>query len=129
MDILPQLILLLLLIILNALFSLAEIAVISANDTKTSALAEQGDKRAKILAKLKSKPARFIFTVQVITTLAGLFGSTFAATYFAPRITSAIISAGVKIPVSTLNTVFIILIIYCGKFRSDFILIHTQRFT
>ena len=66
------------LIALNAVFACAEIAVISANETTLENLAEQGDKRAKKLRRLTAQPARFLATIQVAITLAGLLGSAFA---------------------------------------------------
>ena len=53
------------LILLNAVFACAEIAVISMNDNKMEKMAEEGNKRAKRLVKLTSQPARFLATIQV----------------------------------------------------------------
>ena len=49
------------LILLNAVFASAEIAVISINDAKLARMAAEGDKRAVRLARLTSQPARFAF--------------------------------------------------------------------
>lgn len=46
------------LIFLNAVFASAEIAVISANETKMQKMAEKGDKRASRLVKLTSQPGQ-----------------------------------------------------------------------
>ena len=70
-SILGKLLLQLFLIILNALFAAAEIAVISMNDAKMEKLAAEGDKRAKRLSRLTDQPARFLATIQVGITLAG----------------------------------------------------------
>ena len=53
------------LILLNAVFACAEIAVISMNDSRLAKLAAEGDKRAVRLARLTSQPARFLATIQV----------------------------------------------------------------
>jgi CBS domain containing-hemolysin-like protein len=58
------------LIVINAIFACAEIAIISINDTKLAKLTAQGDKRAIRLSKLTSQPARFLSTIQVGITLA-----------------------------------------------------------
>lgn len=71
------------LIFLNATFASAEIAVISMNDNRLAKLAQDGDKRALRLAALTRQPARFLATIQVAITLAGLLGSAFAAESFA----------------------------------------------
>ncbi len=112
MDIIPQLLLQLFLIALNAVFACAEIAVISLSDAKTASLAEQGNKKALRLSKLKSDPARFLATIQVAITLSGFLGSAFAADNFAGYIVDALVKSGVSefIPVSTLNTLSVIVI-------------------
>ena len=63
------------LIILNAIFASAEIAVLSMNETKLERMAEQGNGRAKRLVRLIQEPARFLATIQVAITLSGFLGS------------------------------------------------------
>jgi len=67
------------LIMLNAIFACAEIAVISMNDTKLAKMAAEGDKRAIRLEKLTAQPARFLATIQVAITLAGFLSSASAS--------------------------------------------------
>lgn len=97
------------LIALNAIFASAEIAVISMNEPKLEKMAEDGDKRAKRLARLTKEPARFLATIQVAITLAGFLGSAFAAENFSEPIVNWLVSLGVKIPVKTLNSIAVIL--------------------
>ena len=63
------------LIILNAIFASAEIAVLSMNETKLERMAEQGNGRAQRLVRLTQEPARFLATIQVAITLSGFLGS------------------------------------------------------
>ena len=98
------------LIILNAVFACAEIAVISFNENKLAMLADKEDKRAARLIKLTSQPARFLATIQVAITLSGFLGSAFAAENFSGILVDAILKTGVNIPYSTLNTIMVILI-------------------
>lgn len=95
-DILPQLILQVILIALNAIFAAAEIAIISMNDAKLEAMAKKGDKRAKRLAKITSTPARFLSTIQVAITLAGFLSSAFAADNFSEPLVNRIMSLGIN---------------------------------
>ncbi len=95
MDILPQILLQIFLIALNAVFAAAEIAVISINDTKLASLAAKGNKKAVRLARLTSSPARFLATIQVAITLSGFLGSAFAADNFAVRLVDFLLSVGV----------------------------------
>ena len=67
------------LIALNAIFASAEIAVISTNETKLKKMAQDGDKRAGRLVNLTEQPARFLATIQVAITLAGMLSSAVAA--------------------------------------------------
>lgn len=98
-----QLLLQAVLILLNAVFACAEIAVISMNDMKLEQLAAQGDRRAIRLSRLVSQPARFLATIQVAITLSGFLGSAFAADNFAARLTEWLLSLGIPVPASTLR--------------------------
>ncbi|MFR1555283.1 MAG: CNNM domain-containing protein, partial [Coriobacteriales bacterium] len=98
------------LIFLNAVFASAEIAVISANETKMQKMAEKGDKRASRLVKLTSQPAKFLSTIQVAITLAGFLGSAFAADNFAKPLVKILMNAGISIPESVVNSVCVVLI-------------------
>lgn len=92
-TIVRQLLLQLILILLNAFFAATEIAVISLNDNKVRALAEDGDKKARKMLKMIEDPTKFLSTIQVGITLAGFLGSAFAADNFADILTNAIIKA------------------------------------
>ena len=98
------------LILLNAVFACAEIAIISMNDTKLAKMAADGDKRAIRLAKLTSQPARFLATIQVAITLSGFLGSAFAAENFSGVIVDFLVGLGVTIPVNILDSAAVILI-------------------
>lgn len=104
------LILQIVLIALNAVFACAEIAVLSINETKLERMAEQGDRRAKRLFKLTREPARFLATIQVAITLSGFLGSAFAADNFSEPLVDWIVSLGVSLPRTTLDSAAVILI-------------------
>ncbi len=98
------------LILLNAVFACAEIAVISMNDTKLAKMAAEGDKRAKRLAHLTSQPARFLATIQVAITLSGFLGSAFAAENFSGVLVDFLVGLGVPIPADVLDSIAVVLI-------------------
>ena len=100
------------LIFLNAVFASAEIAVISTNETKLHKMAEKGDRRAKRLTRLTSQPSKFLSTIQVAITLAGLLGSAFAADNFAQPLADALYRAGVPLSQAALKTICMILITF-----------------
>lgn len=103
-------ILLVVLIFLNAVFASAEIAVISMNDAKLNKMASDGDKRAIRLIELVGEPSRFLATIQVAITLAGLLSSAFAADKFAQPIVAAIMNTGTSVSQSLISNVVVILI-------------------
>ena len=107
-----QLILQLVLILINAFFASAEIAVVSLNSSKLKADAEEGDRRAARLLRLLEAPTAFLSTIQIAITLAGLLGSAFAATNFADRLTNFLVldRGFTAIPAHSLNTLIVILI-------------------
>lgn len=98
------------LILLNAIFACAEIAIITMNDNKLTKLAAAGDKRAVRLVKLTEQPARFLATIQVGITFAGFLGSAFAASSFSDELTGLFIRLGSTISETTLATLSVILI-------------------
>ena len=109
-NLFAQLFLQIVLIMLNAVFACAEIAVISFNDAKLAKLAQDGNKKAIRLARLTSQPARFLATIQVAITLSGFLGSAFAADNFASLLSEAL--QGLKLPISpaTLNSISVVII-------------------
>lgn len=83
MDTFYQLLLQLVLILLNAFFAATEIAIISLNEKKVKARADNGNKKAIKLLKIIKEPTKFLSTIQIGVTLAGFLGSAFAADNFA----------------------------------------------
>lgn len=88
-----QILLQIILIALNAFFAATEIAVISLNEKKVRALAEDGNKKALKMLKIIEEPTQFLSTIQIGITLAGFLGSAFAADNFAEVLSSAISKA------------------------------------
>lgn len=91
-NILLKLFLLVVLIFMNAFFAASEIALISLNDSKMKKLAEEGNKRAKQIVKLTGEPSKFLATIQVGVTVAGLLASAVAAESFSDPLTNWIMS-------------------------------------
>ena len=67
-----QILILLGLILVNGLFSMAEIALVSARKTRLETQANKGDKQAKEALELANKPDTFLSTVQIGITLIGI---------------------------------------------------------
>lgn len=58
-------ILIFLLILINAFFASAEMAIVSLNKTKLNLLADEGNKKALLLQKILKDPNNFLSTIQV----------------------------------------------------------------
>lgn len=110
-----KLLLLFLLIMVNALFAMSEIAIISLNDAKLERQAKEGNKKAAQILKLTANSSGFLSTIQIGVTLAGFLTSALAAQSFAVNLTDAICATPVAdvIPravISGVSTVLITLI-------------------
>lgn len=75
-----QILFLAVLILINAFFASAEMAIVSVNRNKVKILAQDGNKKAKLLLHLYEEPNKFLSTIQVAITLAGFLASASAAT-------------------------------------------------
>ncbi len=106
------------LIFLNAVFASAEIAVLSTNTAKLEKLSEQGNKKAKRLLILTSNSSKFLSTIQVAITLAGLLGSAYAADNFAEPLVGLLLSLGITLSAETLKTICVFLITILLSFFS-----------
>ncbi len=67
-----ELLIIALLILLNGVFSMAEIALVSARKTRLEVQANKGDKKAKDALALANHPDHFLSTVQIGITLIGI---------------------------------------------------------
>ena len=105
-----RLLLLIVLVLINGLFSCAEIAVLQVGDAKLRKLSEEGNKRADQLLRLTVEPAKFLSTIQVAITLAGFLSSAYAADSFAVPFTDLILLTGLPVPRKVLENIVIILI-------------------
>ncbi|MFK7962489.1 MAG: hemolysin family protein [Burkholderiaceae bacterium] len=70
-----EIVLLLILIVLNGVFAMSELALVAARKTRLTSAEASGDTRAKAAIKLKQDPTRFLSTVQIgITSISILNG-------------------------------------------------------
>jgi putative hemolysin len=67
-----ELLIILLLVLLNGIFSMSEIALVSSRKSRLEAAAKNGDSSAKAALHLANSPTRFLSTVQIGITLIGL---------------------------------------------------------
>src|SRR5579859_4680732 len=72
-----EVIIVLFLILLNGMFAMAEIAVVSSRKSKLQKLANEGNKNAQTALNLAKSPNRFLPTMQIGITLIGVFAGAF----------------------------------------------------
>jgi len=89
-NILIQLVVILVLMLINAFFAGAEMALVSVNKSRLNMLSEEGNKKAKLIQKLLNEPTRFLSTIQVAITLSGFFASASAATGISKSLASSL---------------------------------------
>lgn len=107
-TILPKLALLLALVLVNAFFAASEIAIVTFNDNKLKKLADDGNKKAKMLVKMVSEPSKFLSSIQVGVTLSGFLASASAAEQFQPMLTKAL--SFIPIQTSVLSGIALLII-------------------
>ena len=105
-----QLLVQIILILINAFFAATEIAVISLNANKLRKLEEEGDKLAPKLLHMVEDSSGFLSTIQIAITLSGFLGAAFAGDAFAEYLTTWLLSLGVGIPASVLNTISLVVV-------------------
>ena len=103
-----ELLLLVVLIGINALFAASEIAFLSLNRNKVEKEAKNGNKKYIKIKKILENPSSFLSTIQIGITLAGFLASAFAAETFADYIVDKL--SYLDISVAVLETVTLIVI-------------------
>lgn len=81
-----EIIIIVLLVLANGVFAMAEIAIVSCRKNRLRKLAEQGDKRAQSVLELADSPNRFLSTVQIGITLIGILAGAFGGATIAREI-------------------------------------------
>jgi putative hemolysin len=65
--------------VLNGIFAMAEIALVSSRQARLQQRAEKGERGAEVALELLVEPNRFLSTVQIGITLVGIFSGAFGA--------------------------------------------------
>lgn len=76
---LTELLVIIVLTLLQGFFVSAEISIISIRRSRLDQLAEEGNRRARRVRRLKDEPGRFLAVVQLGLTVLGFFASAYAA--------------------------------------------------
>jgi putative hemolysin len=89
-----ELLLLLVLILLNGVFAMSEIALVTARKARLQLLVDQGDRGAAAAMALNEEPTRFLSTIQVGITSIGILSGIVGEAAFAAPLTVWLVKAG-----------------------------------
>lgn len=88
------------LILLNGLFSMSEIAVISSRKSSLTSEAKQGNNSAKAALKLANEPNRFLSTIQIGITLIGILTGIYSGDVLTGNFNVVLLKIGVPAAIS-----------------------------
>jgi putative hemolysin len=98
-----------LLLILNGIFAMYEIALVSSSKARLETLSQKGDKRARTILKLLQKPEKILSTIQVGITLIGIVSGAFGGIALSDDLASVLVSYPLIEPYSgTLSVIIVI---------------------
>lgn len=104
------------LICVNGLLAMSELAVVSSRPSRLSAMGEKGNTGAAIANKLASDPGRFLSTVQIGITLVGVLSGAFSGATLGLRLSNWMTSVGVPEGVAgTLGVGLVVALITYGS--------------
>jgi len=106
-----EIIIVLLLIILNGIFAMSEIAIVSARRTKLQYQANEGNQNAQVALELAKSPNRFLSTVQIGITFIGIFAGAFGGGTIALTISEQLKKVELISPYSEVIGLFLVVTI------------------
>jgi putative hemolysin len=89
-DVTTDILIILALIVLNGVFAMSEIAIVSARKTRLQSRATKGDAKAGIALELAGAPDYFLATVQVGVTLVGILAGAFGGAQLGDRLADSL---------------------------------------
>ncbi len=85
-----EILIILLLILINGIFVMSEIAIVSARKLRLQQLANEGNKKARAALELASSPNRFLSTIQIVITSIGILSGAFGGAILANQISATL---------------------------------------
>lgn len=85
-NLLTQFLIILGLVVINGLFSMSEIAVVSVRRARMQQLSDEGDRRADVVLNLAANPNTFLSTIQVGITLIGVLAGAYGGATIGPQL-------------------------------------------
>ena len=107
-----QILILVFLILLNGLFAMSEIAIVSSRKSRLEELMRKGSKKAKLVLHLSESPNRFLSTIQVGITLIAILIGVFGGTGLVHELDIRLLNMGMTEPLSyNLSLIIVIFLI------------------
>ena len=88
------------LILLNGLFALAEMALVSVRKIRLEAQANKGDRKARAALELANHPDKFISTTQIGITLIGILNGIFSGESIKGNLAAFLLTESTGMPAS-----------------------------
>jgi putative hemolysin len=110
MDTVLQLIVIVILTFLEAIFVSAEIALVTIRRTRIDQLAEEGDRSARRVKKLIAQPGRFLAVTQIGLTFLGFLASAYAAVNLTMSLESVFAGSGLPILATSAGALALIIV-------------------
>ena len=106
------------LILLNAFFAAAEIALASVRRARIQQLVEEGNSNAVLVQRLTNNPSLFLATIQIVITLSGFFTSAFGVVSLVLLLAGFLKNLNISFISSQADTIALILITTLLSFLS-----------
>jgi Hemolysins and related proteins containing CBS domains len=107
-----EILIILILVILNGIFALSEIAIITSRRIKLQKMSQVGNKNADIAIELAESPNQFLSTIQIGITLIGILAGAFGGATIAQNISRSLAGVPLLQPYSeALGFLIVVLII------------------
>lgn len=108
MNAFTEILVILLLLVANGVFAMAEIAVVSARKARLRKLADEGSAPARAALGLAESPERFLSAVQIGITLVGILAGAFGGATLSGRLSPIIASFPPLAPYAAPVAIFIV---------------------
>jgi putative hemolysin len=99
-TVLGEILIVLLLVLINGVFAMCEIAIVSSRKARLQQLANTGNQKAQTALELANTPNRFLSTVQVGITLIGILAGAFGGTTLADKLALELKQVAILAPYS-----------------------------
>lgn len=90
-----EILIILIFIMLNGVFSMSEIALVSSRKSKLEAKAKEGSKNAKEIIKIKENPDNFLSTIQIAITTIGLIIGLYTGEQYVERFAKVLVKINI----------------------------------